>query len=117
MTNREIFNCAVSLLGLCASTEGLADLEERSPYILASFCCSAKEIDASLRKAESAEAQKGFSKVFLALESEFPLSESLAHAASLYLAAMLMIDENSELSDSLYDKYCSAMAELEARLG
>ena len=110
MFNRDIYVSALSLLGLGVGGENASDLEERAPYLIASFCCSAKEIDATLRKAEELGAQPSFNSVFLELDSEFPLCDRLSSCAALYVAAMLIIDEDPELSDSLYDKYCAAIA-------
>ena len=112
MVNRDIYVSALSLLGLSVGQENTSDLEERAPYLIASFCCSAKEIDVTLRKAETLEAQQSFNSVFLELDAEFPLCDRLSSCASLYVAAMLIIDEDPELSDSLYDKYCAAIAPL-----
>jgi len=50
--------------------------------------------------------------VWLALDELFPLSEQLAPIACLYVAAMLVLDEDSELSDTLYDRFCDAMLTL-----
>ena len=37
-------------------------------------------------------------------------------AAEFYLASMLLIDENSELSDTLYDRFCSAVATITSEI-
>ncbi|MBO5305296.1 MAG: hypothetical protein J6B12_00895, partial [Clostridia bacterium] len=42
----------------------------------------------------------------LPLTEPFPLSDRFAGAVSAYLASILLIDENSVLSDKLYDKFC-----------
>lgn len=116
-TNREIYRGALGMLGELNDPMLCEDYEERAPYILASFCSLACEIDKRLRIIESLEDQPSFSHVFLSLDSSFPLSDKLSPAASLYLAAMLVIGENDELSDSLYDKYCDAIASLASSVG
>ena len=114
ISNREIFNNALALLCLDCYTGEDTDLSQRAPYLLASFCCSAKSIDKTLRKAHGLDAEPSFSSVYLSLENEFPLCEYLVPCASMYLAAMLVIDENPELSDSLYDKYCDSISQIMA---
>ena len=116
MTNTEIYNSALSLLGISANSSDTTDLASRAPYLIASFCCSAKKADEQLRKGQGLPQQSAFNCICLDLYSDFPLCDSLSACASLYLAAMLMIDEDPELSDSLYDKYCSAMAEISSSL-
>ena len=114
ISNREIFNNALALLCLDSYTGIETDLSERAPYLLASVCCTLKSIDKSIRKSLNLEAQSSFSSVYLSLDSNFPLSDSLAPCASMYVAAMLVIDENPELSDSLYDKYCDNISTIMA---
>lgn len=116
-TNRQIYNCALGLIGELNDPMLCEDYEERAPYILASFCSLACEIDERLRIIDSLDAQPSFSHVCLSLDASFPLCERLCPAASLYLAAMLVIGENDELSDSLYDKYCDAIASIGSSVG
>ena len=54
--------------------------------------------------------------VFLPLEDDFPCADRFASAAALYLAAMLIIDENIELSDKLFDRYCDIMATIHSEI-
>ena len=113
-TNKQIYQSALGMLGELNDPMLCEDYEERAPYILAAFCSLASEIDKRLRLVYSLEEQPRFSHVCLSLDSSFPLCDRLAPAATLYLAAMLVIGENDELSDSLYDKYCDAVASLNA---
>ena len=114
MLNLDIYNSAFRFISQGIYDSSTEDFLERAPYLIASFCCSAKSIDRSLRKDEGLEEQKSFSPVFLPLSEEFPLCSTLAAPAALYVAAMLMIEEDPELSDSLYDKYCDSIAPLSA---
>ena len=116
-TNKQIYSSALGMLGELNDPMLCEDYEERAPYILASFCSLASEIDKRLRIIDSLEDQPSFSHVFISLESSFPLCQRLAPAASLYLSAMLVIGENDDLSDSLYDKYCDAIASLASSVG
>ncbi len=112
--NQEIYNNALALIAQDINGKDIDDLEDRAPYLIASFCCSAKNIDKSIRKDEGLDEQKNFSSVYLSLNEDFPLCSTLSSPAALYVAAMLMIDEDPDLSDSIYDKYCNAMAPLTA---
>ncbi|MBQ9783399.1 MAG: hypothetical protein IJW44_02655 [Clostridia bacterium] len=112
MTNREIYENSLRLLAQGVVSGENEDYEERAPYLIASFCTEAEEIDSYLRKALGMAAAQSFGKVWLALEEEFPLLERLAPVACLYLAAMLILDEDSELSDKLYDRYCDAISSI-----
>lgn len=116
-TNRQIYNSALGLIGELNDPMLCEDYEERAPYILAAFCSLACEIDKRLRIIDSLDPQPSFSHVCLSLDASFPLCDRLSPAASLYLAAMLVIGEDDELSDSLYDKYCDAIASIGSSVG
>ena len=116
-TNRQIYNSALGLIGELNDPMLCEDYEERAPYILAAFCSLACEIDKRLRIIDSLDPQPSFSHVCLSLDASFPLCDRLCPAASLYLAAMLVIGEDDELSDSLYDKYCDAIASIGSIVG
>ena len=116
LTNRDIYKNALSLIGERISGSVSDDYEERAEYILPAFFCVAKNTDKKLRKIEGLDDQPSFNPVHTPLDSEFPLSDSFVSTAALYLAAMLVIDENSELSDTLYDKYCDSIASIAASL-
>ncbi len=115
--NKDIYNAALGMIGTEVSAENLEDYAERAPYLLASLCCMAKTLDQKIRRRDGLLKQSSFSPVFLDLESAFPLCERLSTTASFYVAAMLVIEENASLSDSLYDKYCDSIASLAAELG
>ena len=116
-TNKQIYQSALGLIGELNDPMLCEDYEERAPYILASFCSLASEIDKKLRIIDSLDAQPSFSHVCLSLDASFPLCDRLCPAAALFLAAMLVIGENDELSDSLYDKYCDAIASIGSSVG
>lgn len=115
-TNREIYDSALRLLGETAGGY-CDDYEERAPYIIASFCSQAYEIDRRIRLIEELDEAEDFNRLCLELDVDFPFCERLLGAASLYLAAMLLSDYDYELSESFYDKYCDAIAALGAAVG
>ncbi|MGM9683113.1 MAG: hypothetical protein ACI3XQ_05905 [Eubacteriales bacterium] len=120
MKNRDIYLAALHLLGESADCDCNEDYEERAPYLIAAFCTETARLDLEYRKSHSLPPSEGADCVYLPLGSDFPRCDRLSAAASMYLASMLVIDENSELSDKLFDKYCDALSsvcnELPARV-
>ena len=112
MRLREIYDSALKFLAESSAVGDNEDYEERAPYLLASFCNQAKATDAGLRRSLGITNSKSFNTVYIALDAEFPLLEQLATCGALYLAAMLVLDEDKELSDTLYDKYCDAISSI-----
>lgn len=111
MINRELFENALRLLA--QPTDGNnEDYEERAPFLLASFCNEAQEVDSFLRMASGLTSAAEFAKIWLDLDESFPLLEALAPAACLYLAAMLVLDEDMSLSDRLYELYTEALSNI-----
>ena len=116
MKNRDIFISALHLIGENADAEENLDYKERTPYLLAAFCSEAATTDAAYREYKKLDKTSSFDSVSIPLDADFPFAERFVHTASLYVAAMLIIDENAELSDKLFDKYCDAMATIEAEI-
>ena len=116
MINREIYTLALHLLAQNQISEDTADFEERAPYLLAACCIEAQALDSALRKSLGQTASYGFTGVYLSLEDPFPLHQRFASLAGFYLAAMLIVDEDSELSDKLYAHYCDGMSTIQATL-
>lgn len=116
ITCTEIYESALAMIGeRCAAQN--ADYAERAPYLLAAFCGEAGGIDRLYRKAKCCGEQPEFGAVMIELASHFPLSSRFFGPASLYLAAMLVLDEDEELSDRLYGRYCDAMSAICSEVG
>lgn len=113
-TNNDIFLMSLALIDERSSTGDTSDLEERAPYLLASFCSLCKSLDKKLRERDSLSAQAAFSAVKLNLTDSFPLCDVLVAPAAAYLGSTLISDENPSLSEELYEKYCDAIATLGA---
>ena len=113
ISNREIYNDSLALIGESLSSEYKEDYEERAPYIIASVASHNLMLDRRIRAAEALGEGNSFSPVYLSLDLNFPLCDRLAFPAALYVASLLVIDEDPDLSDTLYDKYCDAIASLE----
>lgn len=112
---RDVYRSALALLSEPLGDDNAArrtDYNERAPYLLAAMCDEARTIDAAFRQAAGEDAQPEFSPVCLEMDSSFPLTSRFAAPASAYLAAMLVLDENESLSDTLYSRYCDLMSEL-----
>ena len=112
MKNREIYENALRILAQSTTAGENEDYEERAPYLIASFCTEAEDTDRYLRLALGEAMAATFEKVWLALEADFPLLDRLAPVACLYVAAMLVLDEDSTLSDKLYERYCDIMSRI-----
>ena len=123
MTGSDILTMACNLL---AETSGdsvtVADLRARAPYILAAFCGEARVIDKRYREAFSLGTQPMFDRTHLDLSKAFPLCDRLAPTAAMYVASLLIADENPELSaifsercrDSLSSVYCEIPATIQS---
>ncbi len=116
MKNSEILTAAAATVCEFASDAQTEDYESRAPYILASFCMQCKELDSQYRRAYTLDPAVSAEQASLPLESQFPLVPALVPAATFYLAAMLVIDENDVLSDKLFDLYTDSVATLAASL-
>jgi hypothetical protein len=116
MKNRDIYLRALAILGESCDLEENEDYEERAPYLIAAFCTEAKETDASYRESMKMSPAKEIDCVHIPLEAAFPLADRFINAAANYLAAMLIIDENTALSDKIYDKYCDLMATIQSEI-
>jgi hypothetical protein len=57
-----------------------------------------------------------FSPIYISTLDNFPLCEELIHPAALYVASMLIIDDDAALSEKLYDQYCDFIATLAASM-
>lgn len=116
MKCKEILKKALRLLNEAAELEEDGDFAERAPYILSSMFSEAARLDRDYRTANGEKSQISFSTIYTELDSEFPLCDRFTNAAAFYLASMLIVDENDELSDTFYDKYCDSMASISSEL-
>ena len=116
MTCNEIYAAALKLIGEVADAGRTEDYESRAPYIIAGFISDMRKLDNAYRKANGIESTDVGDTVYIELEKEFPLSDRFCMAAEFYLASMLLIDENSELSDTLYDRFCSAVTTITSEI-
>ncbi len=109
MINQEIYEASLGILAQSITPGENEDYEERAPYLLAAFCNDVLDLDGTMRSILGEDNTPDFHKVFLPLNDEFPLLDRFAPLAGLYVASMLVLDENSELSDRIYDRYQDMM--------
>lgn len=116
MTLREITDAAIQLI--CENPLDVAtnDYKERASYILPTFCGHCSELDDRYRLAHAIKAKTPLSASYMELETAFPLADVFIAPATYYLAAMLVVDENEELSDRFFALYTDALASVESTL-
>lgn len=116
MTLQSVYDTALRLLGEVVGSVSESELAERAPYIGAALCTEASALDRAYRQAFGLEEAKSFPALFLSLDSDFPLSDRFAPAASYYMAAMLILDEDAELYEKLFDRWCQDLAAISAEI-
>lgn len=109
MTGKEIYSASLHILAETDDNADRSDYEERYPYILALFYGEAEELDLKYRRAHKIPIEYMYFEISEIPEAEMPLCDVFASAAVYYLAAMLIIDENTEFSDRLFEKYSARM--------
>ena len=116
MLLRNIYDTALKLLGEVECTASEAELAERAPYIGAALCTEASALDRAYRRAFGMEEARAVNDLYIDLNSEFPLADRFAPAASYYMAALLVLDEDVELYEKLFDRWCDALASISAEI-
>lgn len=116
MTVRNIYDCALRLIGEKTGTCGEGEMEERAPYIAAALCGEASALDRAYRSAFGLGTQAETSDIILPLDAEFPLCDRFAPAAAFYMGAMLILDGNGELYETLFERWCDALAGISSEL-
>ena len=112
MKNRDIYALALSILAEDGDPIDNGDYEERAGYLLGAFCSETAAVDRMLCDADGVDARGGALPIYLSMDEEFPLHHRLTGAAGYYLAAMLILEEDAELSDTLFARYCDAVSAL-----
>lgn len=113
MTYQDIFDAAVKLV--CEETADSstnADYLERAPYLLAAFLNECDETDARYRKANGLEARLPFDKAQVTMSDAFLLCGCFTAPAVYYVSAMLVIDENEEMSDRFFARYSDLLSSI-----
>ncbi len=111
MKNQAIYDAALRLLAESTVARETADYEERAPYLLAAFCTEMTELNRQLLLKDG-KSPASYDAVLLPLDQNFPLADRLSAAATLYLAAMLILESDEDRSDKLYAQYCDAVSRI-----
>ncbi len=112
MMLRSVYDTALRLIGEAVDSVAESELEERAPYIGAALCTESAALDKAYRAAFGLDEQPAFAALYIALDSPFPLADRFAPAAAYYMAAMLILDEDTELYEKLFDRWCTSLAEI-----
>ena len=103
MTNREIYEAALALLG--ERRADCADYEARAPYLLGGVLAACHAADAAYRQAHALPAGQSAVSPRPELDEAFPLCERFAPAAAFYLSALLIAGEDEVLSGEYLKEY------------
>ena len=116
MTYRQIYLAALRMLSENEVDGDVEDYEDRAGYLLATFCAQAAPADLLFRTERGMETPVLTLSGCVELDETFPLCDPFVPPAEYFLASMLAIDENEELSDRLFERYTDAMASIEDSL-
>ena len=111
MKNRDVFSLAMALLSESGDRYAISDYEERAGYLIPSFCLEVRGLNDRLA-AVGGGAGCGELPPYVSLDEVFPVSEAFVPAAAFYLAGMLVLAEDGELSDTLFARYANAVSEI-----
>lgn len=111
MTNQNICDAAITLCGEMPSA-ATGDYTARSFTVLALIYDQCLPLDNAYRAAHGAEPSAWTPCVTIGPDEDFPLSDVFIPAVSYALAALLVTDENGELSNLFYGRYVAALAEI-----
>lgn len=110
MKCKDIYRNALAILAESMTQGDNEDFEERAPYLLANFCTELFDRDSAIRRFLGEETGTELESAHLPLESDFPLLSRFAPAAAIYLAAMLIADDDQEFHEKLYERYCDTIS-------
>ena len=110
----EIYDSALQLIGEQTDSPAAADYEMRAGYILANLTTILAPLDAQYLESNGLSSSAPAVRPYVELSKFFPLSTALAPASTFYLASMLVLEENEEMSQRLYALYAEEVARLRA---
>lgn len=112
MTYRQIYENALRLICETDSAMDTADYEERATYVLATFLGQCAPIDRQYRAAHQMSAHSVLPVACVDPDHTFDLADVFASPAEYYLSAMLVLDENEEMSERFFSLYTDAISSL-----
>ncbi len=116
VTYQSILDGAIRILGENEATGDLSDYTDRAPYLLGAWLGLTAPIDARYRQANGLSPVSVAPAVRVELTDAFALSEIFLPSATLYLAAMLAIEESEALHERLFAMYADCIATVQKEL-
>ena len=110
MTYRQVYENALGLICEAGDSTDTSDYEDRVGYILATFLGQCIPADRQYRMAHQMSVSSLGVLAQVDLDADFGLSDVFVTPAEYYVAAMLVIDENEELSDRFFELYTDALS-------
>ena len=116
MTLRSVYATALKLIGEIDYSTSETELAERAPYLGAALCREAAALDRAYREAFAIGKAQEFEGLSLDLDAKFPRADRFAPAAAYYMAAMLILYDDAELYEKLFERWCDALASISAEI-
>ena len=116
MLYQDILDSAIRMLGESDSNGNTSDYGERAIYLLATFCSDCASLDRKYRKLSGEPVEKIPLTLCVNLDDPFPLSDIFASAAVYYLASMLILEENEDICETLFERYTDSISSIRAEL-
>ncbi len=116
MTYQSLFDSAKHAVCEGGSGGDTSDYAERAPYLLANFVGQSRMLDTQYRAAHQMDAGTYPEVAAVSMTDTFPLCAVFAPLAVYYLSAMLVLDENEEMSEKFFSLYADGIAALEDSL-
>ena len=113
MTNQEIYDAAIRLIGETAETNVNEDYRDRATYLIAAVCHRYASLDVLYRRAHGLATQKLLAINNFPLPTLFPLSDAFAPPVSMAVASLLVLDENAKMSEQLMTWADTTVAEIQ----
>lgn len=105
------------LFGENGTGTAIADYTARAPYIIAQAVGQLWKLNELYCEAHGLTPPAAEeTRAYIPLTETFPLETPFARAIMLYLGSMLVVEENAELSDDLFDKFSMAAAAITAQI-
>lgn len=111
-----IYRAALHLISDRSGSCSEADYAERAPFIASAIVSEAAAVDREYRAAFSLPEGHYPSGTEIPMSASFPLSDRFATAASYFMAAMLVLDEDEERYETLYDLWTDALATIASEI-
>lgn len=116
MLYQDILKSAIRMLGESDSNGNTSDYEERATYLLATFVSDCVSLDLKYRKLMGETFEKPSIPVCVTLSDTFPLSDVFGSPATYYLASMLILEENEDISETFFERYTDSVSSIRAEL-